>query len=211
MNRKVGAGLIYIYQDVPVEGGGYYALSGWVYNYKDSPNSDWAMLRIDWRNSLGSLLTVDSQKLYDDEAGYHELRIPYNGGDSVQAPAAATVARIECMAYVHDANPATPIFFDDLTFVLLALPTPTFTPTSTPTPTPSPTPTATPTFTPTFTSTPTPTPTPTPPLVPLLISEVLYDGKIFDSEGDEFVEIFNPFWEAVDLSPYHLGDAETPG
>ena len=114
LNKKVGTGLISIYQDVLVVGGGYYTLSGWVYYYKDSPIEDWAMLRIDWRNSLGSLSTVDSQKLYGDEAGYHERRIPYNGGDSVQAPTAATIARIECMAYVPD--PETPVFFDDLSF-----------------------------------------------------------------------------------------------
>ncbi len=52
LNRSDGVGgQIYIYQDVPVEGGGYYALSGWAYNYKDSPSSDWAMLRMILRNS----------------------------------------------------------------------------------------------------------------------------------------------------------------
>jgi len=116
LNKEGGAVPIYIYQDVPVVGGGYYTLSGWVYNYKDSPIGDWAMLRIDWRNSQGSLFTVDSQKLYGDEPGYHERRIPYDGGDSVQAPAAATIARIKCMAYIQEADPETPVFFDELSF-----------------------------------------------------------------------------------------------
>ena len=117
LKKKVGAGFIYIYQDVPVVGGGYYTLSGWIYNYKDRPIEDWAVLRIEWRDSSGEIARhVDSQKVYDDEPGYHERRIPYNGGDSVQAPAAATIARIKCMAWVHDSNPATPVFFDDLSF-----------------------------------------------------------------------------------------------
>jgi len=204
LNKIVGGGLIYIYQDVPVVGGGYYTLSGWAYNYKDNPIEDWAMLRIEWRDSSGEIAPpVDSLKVYDDEAGYQERRIPYNGGDGVQAPAAATIARIECMAYVHDSE--TAVFFDEFTFALLALPTPTSTPTSTPTFTP------TPTHTPSPTPTATPTYTPVPTLASLLISEVLYDGVIFQTEGDEFVEIANPFGEGVDLAPYRLGDAESPG
>ncbi|MFQ5885639.1 MAG: lamin tail domain-containing protein [Anaerolineae bacterium] len=48
-------------------------------------------------------------------------------------------------------------------------------------------------------------------MVPLLISEVLYDGVVPQTEGDEFVEIFNPLGEAVDLAPYRLGDEESRG
>jgi len=60
--------------------------------------------------------------------------------------------------------------------------------------------------------TPTPTTTPTlPPTVPLLISEVCYDGTIPETEGDEFVEIFNPSGDVVDLSLYKIGDEETEG
>ena len=62
--------------------------------------------------------------------------------------------------------------------------------------------------------TPPPTPTPTPtlsPLAPLLISELCYDGTIPDTEGDEFVEIFNPTDTPVDLSAYKIGDEETRG
>jgi len=60
--------------------------------------------------------------------------------------------------------------------------------------------------------TPTPTTTPTlPPTAPLLISEVCYDGTIPSTEGDEFVEVFNPTSDAVDLSFYKVGDEETKG
>ncbi|MGC8838757.1 MAG: lamin tail domain-containing protein, partial [Anaerolineae bacterium] len=52
------------------------------------------------------------------------------------------------------------------------------------------------------------TPSPTlPPSRPLLISEVLYDGTE-PGEGDEFVEIWNPLDEVVDLSGYKVGDEE---
>lgn len=118
LNRTDGfGGEIYIYQDVPVVGGGYYTLSGWVYYYKeDSLIEDWAMLHIDWRNSQESLFTVDSQKVYGDEPGYHERRIPYDGSDSVQAPAAATIARIKCVGDIQEPNPEAPVFFDELSF-----------------------------------------------------------------------------------------------
>ena len=88
--------------------------------------------------------------------------------------------------------------------------TPTATPTVTYTPTPTPTETATPTPTVTVTPTTTITPTP-PPVAPLLISEVCYDGTIPDTEGDEFMELFNPTGDVVDLSLYKVGDEETKG
>jgi len=117
LKKKVGAGFIYIYQDVAVVGGFRYRLSGWVYNYKDIPIEDWAVLRIEWRDSSGEIAPpVDSEKVYDDEPGYHERHIPYNGSDGVQAPAGATIARIKCMAWVHDSTPPPPVFFDDLSF-----------------------------------------------------------------------------------------------
>ncbi len=60
--------------------------------------------------------------------------------------------------------------------------------------------------------TPTPTTTPTlPPKSPLLISEVCYDGTVPETEGDEFVEVFNPTGNTVDLSLYKVGDEETKG
>lgn len=86
--------------------------------------------------------------------------------------------------------------------------TPTPEPTSTLEPTPTDTPTSTPTLTPSPTSTPSPTATPEP-VLPLLISEVLYDGETPQTEGDEFVEIYNPHAVTIDLSLYRLGDEET--
>jgi len=83
-------------------------------------------------------------------------------------------------------------------------PTPTETATPLDTPTPTATATATPSVTPTATATPSPT---LPPSRPLLISEVLYDGTE-PGEGDEFVEVWNPLDEAVDLSGYKVGDEE---
>ncbi len=85
---------------------------------------------------------------------------------------------------------------------------------ATPTPTPSPTTTQitvtpTATRTPVATATPTPAPQGTP--GPLLISEVLYDGTITGTEGDEFVELFNPGAGPVDLGHYRIGDEETAG
>jgi len=75
---------------------------------------------------------------------------------------------------------------------------------------PGPTPTPTETATPTPTTIATITPTP-PPAAPLLISEACYDGTVPETEGDEFVEIFNPTGGAVDLSAYKIGDEETRG
>jgi len=58
---------------------------------------------------------------------------------------------------------------------------------------------------------PTPTPSPTPTAAPLLISEVCYDGTTPDTEGDEFVEVYNPLSTTVPLAGYKVGDEETPG
>ena len=95
-------------------------------------------------------------------------------------------------------------------------PTPTPLATETETAIASPTPTRTASATPTATAlasaTPSPTPTPTPaPALPLLISEFLYDGLSPDSEGDEFVEIYNPLTVEADLSGYKIGDEEKRG
>jgi len=112
LNRTDGfGGEIYIYQDVEdIIGGMSYALSGWA--YKDDPNFGWVKLRLDWRDSSGSLLKVDSPLLTEDQAVYQFLFI-----DAVQAPINATRARIQCMAYIHDSTPEpTPVFFDDLSF-----------------------------------------------------------------------------------------------
>jgi len=116
LNRTGGfGGEINIYQDVPVVGGGYYTLSGWA--YKDSPKFQSVYMRIEWRDASGGIYNVDSHILTDDEDAYHPLCIPreYNG-DGVQAPDKAVKARIKCVADIQEADPETPIFFDELSF-----------------------------------------------------------------------------------------------
>jgi hypothetical protein len=51
---------------------------------------------------------------------------------------------------------------------------------------------------------------PVPPL-PIVISEVIYDGTTSSTEGDEFVEIYNPLTITVSLKNYKVGDEETQG
>ncbi len=46
---------------------------------------------------------------------------------------------------------------------------------------------------------------------PILISEFVYDGTTFSTEGDEFVELCNPNPTTVDLTGYKIGDEETQG
>jgi len=65
--------------------------------------------------------------------------------------------------------------------------------------------------TPTPTATSSPVPSPTVTVAPLLISEVCYDGTTPDTEGDEFMELYNPLSEAVSLAGYKIGDEEAQG
>ncbi|MCJ7668558.1 MAG: hypothetical protein MUP04_09845 [Anaerolineae bacterium] len=111
LNRTDGVpGQIYIYQDVQgIIGGMAYTLGG--YAYKNDQNFGWVKLRLDWRDSSGSLLTVDSPLLTEDQPAYQVLST-----GSVLAPANATVARVEGVAYIVSSNPQTPVFFDDLSF-----------------------------------------------------------------------------------------------
>ncbi len=53
-------------------------------------------------------------------------------------------------------------------------------------------------------------PSPAPPLA-VVISEVVYDGITPSTEGDEFVEIYNPLTIMVSLEDYKVGDEETQG
>ena len=121
LNRTDGfGGEIYISQDVEgIVGGVSYALSGWA---TCNSNFRWVKLRIDWRNASGSVgLWVDSDPLTGDEE-YQLLTIPKEGeGEGVRAPPDATIARIECMACIQNPNPATPVFFDDLSFTFQGL------------------------------------------------------------------------------------------
>ncbi|GAB4497810.1 MAG: hypothetical protein OHK0052_10080 [Anaerolineales bacterium] len=83
--------------------------------------------------------------------------------------------------------------------------TPTPTPTASATASPTPEPTAT--FTPAPTNTPMPTPTP---VGYLLVSEVLYD-PLGAEPASEWIELYNPAAQPIDLSVYKLGDEETQG
>lgn len=121
LNRTDGvADEIHIYQDVPVVGGGYYTLSGWA--YKDDPKFGSVYLQIQWWDSLGEIYSENSHILTGNEDAYHLLCVPREcDGDGVQVPDKAVKARIKCVAYLHDSNPETPIFFDDLSFTFQGL------------------------------------------------------------------------------------------
>ncbi len=115
LHRTEGlASEIYISQDVEgIVGDAPYALSGWAYNDRES---DWVALRIEWWDSSGKIGEVESDKLMD-KASYHHLCVPKEcDGGGVPAPHNAIKARIKSVAYIHDSDPETPVFFDDLSF-----------------------------------------------------------------------------------------------
>lgn len=115
LHRTEGlASEIYISQDVEgIVGDARYTLSGWAYNDRES---DWVALRIEWWDSSGKIGEVESDKLMD-KASYHHLCVPKEcDGGGVPAPHNAIKARIKSVAYIHDSDPETPVFFDDLSF-----------------------------------------------------------------------------------------------
>ena len=111
-----------------------------------------------------------------------------------------------------------------------AAPTPSPTPSQTPTPSPSPappatatavptstqtatplhTPSPTPTTEPTATQTPEPTasPTATPPQANVQIRCIFYDGEVYQTESDEYVEIVNLGSGPQDLAGWRLVDID---
>ncbi len=117
LNRTDGpGGEIYIYQDVPVVGGGCYTLSGWA--YKNDPRFSRVKLRIEWKNAaLQTVRDDESDLIMDDEDVYHLLCIPREcNGDGALAPNNAVKARIECVAHIQEPNPEAPVFFDEFRF-----------------------------------------------------------------------------------------------
>lgn len=115
LHRTEGlASEIYICQDVEgIVGYAPYTLSGWAYNDRES---DWVALRIEWWDSSGKIGEIQSDKLMD-KASYHHLCVPKEcDGGGVPAPHNAIKARIKSVAYIHDSDPETPVFFDDLSF-----------------------------------------------------------------------------------------------
>lgn len=117
LNRTDGVGGdIHIYQDVEgIIGGMPYTLSGWA---TCNSNFSWVKLRIEWWNASGWVGSwEESDVLTEDWEEYQLLTIPKEGeGEGVRAPSDATIARIKCMASIHNPNPETPVFFDDLSF-----------------------------------------------------------------------------------------------
>lgn len=149
INKTNGStGLIYLYQDVDVESGSYYSLSGSA--IKNSSKFSWVILRISWRDLGGSETSkTDSSQVTTNSSDFQSLKI-----DSVQAPSQIVKARIELAGNITTANPENPVLFDDVDFSQISPPEQ---PASTPTPTP--TPASSPTNIPTPTKTPTPVPT----------------------------------------------------
>lgn len=145
-------GLIYAYQDIDVEGGSFYTLSGSA--LKNNTNFNWVILRISWRDSSSNEASrTDSSQLTSDSSSFQDLQI-----QSVQAPSQAAKARVELATYIGTQNPSLPVLFDDIYFSQISPPEQ---PQSTPTPTPSPQ--NSPTSTPIPTKSPTPTPKPSTP------------------------------------------------
>ena len=149
-------GTIYAYQDVDIDGGRTYKLSGYV--QKNDANFAWVVLRINWRRDGESIESVDSPRLEENTNEYKIATL-----DSALAPDEATIARVEAVANINIPNPVTPVFFDELILEEVQptptsepedTPEPTDTPTSTPIPTPTPTKKPTPTLKPSPTSTP---------------------------------------------------------
>ncbi len=96
------------------------------------------------------------------------------------------------------------------TYTSYAVPTPTPTATNTPTSTPTSTPTNTPTPTPTPTSTPTNTPTPTPAgPSSVVINEYLMAPQT--TYTTEWIELYNPTNNAIDISGLYLDDVANGG
>lgn len=118
LNKTDGVvGEIYFSQDVEgIIGDMPYALSGWA--YKNDPRFSYVKLRIEWKDAaLQTVRDDESHILTEDEDTYHLLCIPREcDGTGVRAPARAVKARIKCVAHIQEPNPATPVFFDDLSF-----------------------------------------------------------------------------------------------
>lgn len=119
-------GLIYLYQDVNIESGKYYSLTG--YALKNSPNFSWVILRISWRDGATELSKTDSDSLTSDNSEFKEIQIT-----SVKAPPQATKARIELTGNIIAENPENPVLFDSISFSQIPPPEPTPTPTLAPT------------------------------------------------------------------------------
>jgi hypothetical protein len=202
LNRGDLTGDIWIYQDVGVVAGGTYTLTGWA--YMNDPSFDQVCLRIAWLPPSSPAV----QRCLDIVAPDYR---PITVGPNV-APMDAVTARITARAKIGTSNPPSPVHFDDLSF--------TSNVSATPVPSPSgPVSFYMPLVLKNYPSGPLLSASKSPlsdtspldqPFCPL-ISEVLYDGTILGTEGDEFVELRNPVNVTLDLTGYRIGDEETTG
>jgi len=116
LNRTDGVpGEIWIYQDVDLDAGTTYTLTGWAYNYEPSFNQ--VCLRINWLDSS----SPDVQSCLDGLAADYR---PITVGPTLAPPDTVT-ARIMARANVANSKPANPVCFDDLSFTSNIPPTPT--------------------------------------------------------------------------------------
>jgi hypothetical protein len=97
-------GEISIYQDVPIFAEATYTLTGWV--YKDEVDYLRACLRLEW---LPSTALAIEECLEDDKDFYRPLTV-----GPVAVPAGATKVRIRAVGDIGEANPASPVYFDEL-------------------------------------------------------------------------------------------------
>ena len=172
-----------------------YILSG--YGYRNDPNVVAVRLRVAWYETAdcsGSQhSTYDSNALTADEASFIFLTT-----DAVSAPDTAQCVQVRAQIQPHDANPAQ-AYFDDLSFVMDSVITPTATMTATNTPPISSTTTPTGTLIPTETATSTPIPVE----LGLVINEVAW-GASQASSSDEWLELYNTTDQAIDLTGWTL-------
>lgn len=175
INKTNGStGLIYLYQDVDIEPGSYYSLSGNA--VKNSSQFSWVIFRISWRDSSSEISKTDSSQITGNSSDFQSLNI-----DSVQAPSQAVKARIELAGDITIANPDNPVLFDDIDFHQVEAPDQ---PTSTPVPT---------------TSTPTTTNTPTPTIIPVTI-DVSSDSADVLGDSTQSADIWETAFPTEEIS-----------
>jgi len=109
----VAGEILYIRQDVQVIPGATYTLTGWI--YKDEFAFEYALLRLDWRDSDGADLI--SPLITDDNPFYRHVTV-----GPVAAPPDASIARISAVAKIHDPSPANPVYFDNLSLTSNMIP-----------------------------------------------------------------------------------------
>ncbi len=196
LNIGVAADKIAIRQNVTVTANVSYTLTGSAYEYGN--HFDRSCLRVEWLNPSYPLV----ESCIDVDAHYYQPITVH-----VDPAPDTRTAKILAVAELEDFDGSNAVFFDDLSF------------TSNIAPTPTPIVVYVPLVLKNYSSgaslsaleiarasAPPPDQVTSP-----LISEVLYDGTIAGTEGDEFVELRNPGSMTLDLTGYRIGDEETMG